>query len=112
VDAVLFSAAVAQREVVAGNARTLHDLTDPADWPGGSWDVWDILNVPTSDDPGVTVPQRVRAVTVNVDAPTVNVTNDVLPAPVTVVTDDSGPTTKSVKLKVGDKVVTGTITES
>ena len=31
VDAVLFSAAVAQREVVAGNARTLHDLTDPAD---------------------------------------------------------------------------------
>lgn len=31
VEAVLFSAAVAQREVVAGNARTLHDLTDPAD---------------------------------------------------------------------------------
>lgn len=31
VEAVLFSGAVAQREVVAGNARTLHDLTDPAD---------------------------------------------------------------------------------
>jgi len=30
-DAVLFSAVVAQREVVSGYARTIHDLTDPAD---------------------------------------------------------------------------------
>ncbi|MFN3891487.1 MAG: ABC transporter substrate-binding protein [Beijerinckiaceae bacterium] len=31
IDAMLFSASVAQREVAAGNARTLLDLTDPAD---------------------------------------------------------------------------------
>jgi NitT/TauT family transport system substrate-binding protein len=31
IDAMLFSASVAQREVAAGNARTIHDLTDPAD---------------------------------------------------------------------------------
>jgi len=30
-DAVLFSAAVAQREVVSGYARTIHDLTNPGD---------------------------------------------------------------------------------
>lgn len=31
IDAMLFSASVAQREVAAGNARTILDLTDPAD---------------------------------------------------------------------------------
>ena len=31
IDAMLFSASVAQREVAAGNARTLYDLTDPHD---------------------------------------------------------------------------------
>lgn len=31
IDAMLFSASVAQREVTAGNARTIHELTDPSD---------------------------------------------------------------------------------
>ena len=31
IDAMLFSASVAQREVTAGNARSVHELTDPSD---------------------------------------------------------------------------------